>query len=62
MTSLKLAVDEVLLAVADRMRTNHAPRWVGRTVLKELAGWSGNTLSGCRTVLLPTDICVTCWL
>lgn len=33
MTSLKLAADEVLLAVADRVITNHVLHWASRTVL-----------------------------
>jgi hypothetical protein len=37
MTSLKLAADEVLLAVADMGGTSNAPGRVGRTVLDELA-------------------------
>ena len=37
MTSLKLAADEVLLAVADRVGTNHALRRASRTMLMELA-------------------------
>ena len=36
-TSLKLAADEVLLAVADRVSTNNVPRRAGRIVLEELA-------------------------
>lgn len=36
-SSLKLAADEVLLAVADRGSTSSVPRRVGRIVLGELA-------------------------
>jgi len=45
-TSLKLTADEVLLAVADRVSTNHAPRQAGRIVLEELARQELEALKG----------------